>query len=147
MAKNFTAQVNEMIAVNEKRMTALFRESVQRTIDMAQTTVYKGGKMRIDTGFLRASGQGSFDGMPIGPSINSSERSADQARGSLYSYDERNVQLTLSRFTLGMTFFFGWTANYAIYREAYDGFLETAAQRWPQIVQSVTDEIRKRITK
>lgn len=137
---SFTAQVDAMIATTEKRLTALFRESVQRTVDIAQTPVAKGGKMRVDTGFLRASGQGSFDGMPTGPS----QRPSDDA---IYGQTDQAVELVIGKLTLGRTFFFGWTANYAIYREAYDGFLEAAAQRWPQTVEAVTSDIRKRITK
>ena len=37
----------------------------------------EGGRMRVDTGFLRASGQLSFNGMPTGPSI----KPADAAPG------------------------------------------------------------------
>ena len=133
----FTAQVDEIIARTEKRMTALLRESVQRTIDDAQQPVAKGGRMRIDTGFLRASGQASFDGLPTGPAIGSDDKK--------YTYSEADTFVQLGKLQPGVDFFFGWSASYARFREAYDGFLEGAVQKWPQTVAKVTAEIKARI--
>jgi hypothetical protein len=137
--KSFSIQVDEIIAKTEKRMTALARESIQRTVDIAQTPTGKGGRMRVDTGFLRASGQGSFNGMPSGPIRG--ERSEKGA----YDNGNKPTVLQLEKLRLGSTFFFGWTANYAKYREAFDGFLESAIQRWPDTVAAVVAEIKRRI--
>lgn len=136
----FTAQVEDIIAVSDKRMTALVRQSIQDLIENAQQPVAKGGRMRVDTGFLRASGKISLNGMPTGPG-----RGTSDAPGS-YSYDEQaNVTVTLGKVKLGQTIYFGWTANYAKYRELYDGFLEGALQHWARIVAFNTDTIKKRI--
>ena len=137
MSGKFTAQVDAIIAKTDKRLLALQRESIQRTVDDAQTPVAKGGRMRVDTGFLRASGQGSLNGMPTGPTRGEKD--------GTYTYDTNNVVVTLAKMKLGATFFFGWTANYAKYREAYDGFLESAVQKWQQTVDAVTAEIKARI--
>jgi hypothetical protein len=139
MSKSFSAQVDEIIIKTEKRMLALARESIQRTVNDAQTPVKKGGKMRVDTGFLRASGQGSLNGMPIGPTRG-------DPKGT-YPYDPQPMIAVLGSMQLGAVFHFGWTANYAKYREAYDGFLESALQKWPQTVAAVTAEIKERVAK
>lgn len=98
--------------------------------------------MRVDTGFLRASGQASLNGMPTGPVRGDSTDKHHYDNGEKVS---PTVTLNLGELKLGSTLFFGWTANYAIYREAYDGFLEGATQNWQKIVNTVTDEIRERI--
>lgn len=121
-------------------MNALLRASVQDVIDKAQTTTSRGGRMRVDTGFLRASGQASLSGMPTGPS-----RGERKEPGS-YTYNPENVTLVIGQLTIGRTFFFGWTAAYAGIREVYDGFLGTAVQDWPAIVARNTDEIRERLS-
>lgn len=136
---NFTAQVDGIIAKTEKRMLALQRESIQRTVDDAQLPVAKGGRMRVDTGYLRASGQGSLTGMPTGTIRDKTKDYKVDPSGA------NSVVVELSKMDLGATFFFGWTANYAKYREAYDGYLEGAVQKWQQTVDAVTEEIKARI--
>lgn len=136
--KSFTAQVDAIVAKTEKRMLALMRESIQRTVDDAQTPVGKGGRMRVDTGFLRASGQGSLNGMPSGP--------VRGEKGVTYDTGAADtVVLELGKMEFGSIFFFGWTANYAKYRETFDGFLGVAVQKWPQTVAAVAAEIKGRI--
>jgi hypothetical protein len=138
MAKTFEAQVDDIVKATDKRMTALMRESIQDVIEIAQTPTAKGGKMRVDTGFLRASGQPSLNGMPSGPSRGEPDKNYDYDEGS-------SVQLTLAQMKLGAVFHFGWTAAYARYREAYDGFLESAAMQWQSIVTKNCEKIRERI--
>ena len=142
---NFAAQVDAIVAKTEKRMTALARESIQRTIDIAQMPVAKGGKMRVDTGFLRASGQASYNGMPTGETRGEVKGEGEEAKSVNYTYDGTGATTQLSKLQLGTIFYFGWTAAYAKYREAYDGFLETAVQKWPDTVAKVTEEIKARI--
>lgn len=141
MVGKFTADVEAIVLASEKRMLALIRQSVQDVVEDAQTPVAKGGRMRVDTGFLRASGRMSLTGLPQGP-----VRGDNTDPGS-YTYDENNVIATLGQTQIGSTIYFGWTANYAKYREAYDGFLDAALQNWQKIVDRNTEEIRKRITK
>lgn len=126
-------------------MIALMRQSISDVIDIAQKPVAKGGRMRIDTGFLRASGQASLTGMPTGPSRG--ELTTPNAYGDENSPIDPSVELRLGELEMGGVFYFGWAANYAKYREVYDGFLETAAQQWKNIIERNTEKIRERIKK
>ncbi len=137
---SFEAQVDAIVVTTEKRMVALMRQSLQDVVNEAQQPVAKGGRMRVDTGFLRASGQSSLNGMPTGLSIKPS----GATRGSIPS-DTQQTVATLGKMKFGQVFHFGWTANYAKYRELYDGFLEGALQHWSRIVTFNTDTIRQRI--
>ena len=138
------ADIEDIIAVSEKRMIALMRASLQDVINEAQLATGKGGRMRVDTGFLRASGQASLTGLPTGPSMKPDE-------ATRHSVDDgsaaTNITVQLGQLKMGATFYFGWTANYARYRELYDGFLEGALQNWSRIVAFNTDTIRQRIKK
>lgn len=138
MVKSFSASVNDFIDLSKKQMEAVVRQSVQDVVDIAQKPVGKGGKMRVDTGFLRASGQMSLSGMPVGP-----VRPSDDATPGQYQPDATNVIVTLGKYQLGDTIYFGWTANYAKYREVFDGFLISAVQNWPAIVVKNTKSLQK----
>jgi hypothetical protein len=133
---HFTADVDAFVQGTRKRMRALVLQSTEDLINQAQTPVAKGGKMRVDTGFLRASGQISLTGMPAG-----STRGED---GKRYRAKNINATADLAGFTLGETIYFGWTAEYAKYREAYDGFLFSAIQNWQTIVNKVAEDIKRR---
>jgi len=138
MVKTFSAQFDDIIAMNEKRLIALARESNQRLIDRTQTPTAKGGRMRVDTGFLRASGQASLTGLPSGPAR------PETATGS-FDWSETTVFTILGRLKLGTAFHFGWSADYAAAREKYDGFLDTALQDWQEINNEVIREIKGKI--
>lgn len=136
---NFASSVDDFVRETQGRMTAFVRETIKRTVDIAQTPTAKGGKMRVDTGFLRASGQLSLSGLPTGPVRGDPDQK--------YQLNDNTVTITLANYKLGDTLYFGWTANYAIYREAYDGFLESAIQMFPQTAAKVTAEIKQRVAK
>jgi hypothetical protein len=146
--KTLAADIEDFVAVSDKRMTALMRQSISDVIDNAQQAKAKGGRMRVDTGFLRASGQVSLNAMPSGPS-RPSQNFDDEGNTikDTFTYNDKNVTVTLGKAKLGAIIFFGWTANYAKYRELYDGFLEGALQHWSRIVAFNTDTIRQRIKK
>jgi hypothetical protein len=138
MAKNnFTAQVEDWVRVAQERETAVIQESFKRTIDIAQVPMAKGGRMRVDTGFLRSSGQASLTGLPAGPIRGE--------KGKTYDPDEGMVTLTIAKLKPGGSIWFGWTAAYARAREAKDAFMRMAVQRWPQTVNEVVAELKKRI--
>lgn len=123
---NFAASVDAWITDSQARTDAIFRQSIQDLINDAQTPSAKGGRMRVDTGFLRASGQLSLTGMPSGPPRNET--------GAPHVWNDAAVSTTLAGASPGETVYFGWTAAYAKYREAYDGFLIGAIYNWQNIV-------------
>lgn len=137
MANNFEAQVAAIVRKNKDLMRIVAQESIQRVINEAQLPKGKGGSMPVDTGFLRASGQGSYSGFPTGPVKGDPDKK--------YPYNENTVITSLARFKLGATFFFGWTAVYARKQNLYSGFLDKAVANWQNIVNSVIKDVAKRL--
>lgn len=134
---SFVADIERFVLKSEKRLEAVVKNSIQDVTEMAQTPVGKGGRMRVKTGFLRASGRASTEGFPTGPDV----RPAD-AHDNSYDFDGQAVNAVLINMNLGDTFYFGWTANYAGVREMHDGFLETATQNWQQFVNTNSERFR-----
>lgn len=130
----FSKQVAKFTDKSEALVMAVFRESLQRVIADAQTPAAKGGRMRVDTGFLRNSGQPSLDGLPVGPSRNTGSGPGEPA----------DVALVLAKLQPGAPFWFGWTAAYARPREYKDGFLRMAVMKWQRTVAEVAREARSR---
>lgn len=136
---SFQADVDRIIVNTEKRMLMVMKQSLLNAINEMQTPVAKGGKMRVDTGFLRASGQASLNGIPTGPE----KKPKDAAKGQ-FDWKPAQTEALIGEMQFGATLYFGWTANYAIYREAKDGFMYTTIQRWQQIVDGVVAEAKRR---
>lgn len=136
MAKKFSAQVDDYVKQYKGRMRAVALDATLTTINDAQTTVANGGNMRVDTGFLRASGSASLNGMPTGPSRGESD--------GVYAYNDRNVIAAIGSFKVGASIFWGWTAAYARAREAKDGFLILAVQKWQQTVDASVRKLKNR---
>jgi hypothetical protein len=140
--KSATSVVDKWVSDSWERTEAVVKQSLQDLTEEIQTPVAKGGRMRVDTGFLRASGQGSLNGMPTGPS-----RPPDGDEGVNYDDGEavpNSVVLTIAGMKIGDSFFFGWTANYAKYREAKDAFLRLGVQRFQQIVDATVQRLKQR---
>lgn len=135
MSTTFHAQVNEWCRKSQKRMERVAKTAALSVIEEAQTPVAKGGNMRVDTGFLRASGQVSLDGMPTGESRPQNPDDKHQA-------DDVAVVATIGKAQLGDTIWFGWTAHYAVYREAFDGFLGLAVQKWQEHVDAAIRKVK-----
>lgn len=143
MSKSFSKQVEEWGDRAKEALVAVTRQSVQDVINEAQLREADGGRMRVDTGFLRASGQSSINQMPYGPSVRflhekNSYPSPDDYTG------EGGVASDIAKLQLGDVFYFGWTANYAAAREAKDGFLNTPLQRWQEIVDKNVSNYNRR---
>lgn len=139
--KNFTKNA-------EKIILAVLKNSIQEVIIEAQRPLRDGGKMHVDTGFLRHSGTASLNELPKGL-IEGRERNEGEV-GVLPEYnisDESSpgsfIHDVLARMTANDTFYFGWTAHYAQYRELYDGFLASASKKWSKIVENQIRRIIK----
>lgn len=124
----------------KRRQEAIVRESASRVWEIASTPIAQGGRMPVDTGFLRGSARGSTDGMP--------------------SSSGAPPELIFATIRVGQTVWVGWTAVYALrqeygffgkdslgreYSQHGKAFMRTAVQQWPQIVASVTAEVNARI--
>lgn len=169
---SFEAQIDRIVANTEKRLELVMKQSLINTINDMQTVgpsvastkaaiktglggsgkgknykpvqgpvtaQGKGGRMRVDTGFLRASGQVSFNGMPTGPS-----RKPEDANSGSFNWQGAMMEAEIQTATVGATIYWGWTASYAKYREAYDGFMYASLQNWQKTVDAVIAEAKKR---
>lgn len=134
--KNFETQIDQIIVNTEAKLLAVVKTAIQDTVEEAQVPVAKGGKMRVKTGFLRSSGVAALNQLPSGP-----------GRGDpngTYRWNGDAIGVVLAKLKIGDTFNFGWTANYAKYREAYDGFLESAMMNWQRNVDRAIRKLNGR---
>lgn len=117
----FTAQVDAWVRKTEARLNAVVKGSAQDLIADAQQPVAKGGRMPVDTGFLRNSLQSSLLG-------STTLSGADSYVAVVAGMEAGDVAE------------FGWRAEYAQHVE-YGArgrpgrlFAGGAARKWPQIV-------------
>lgn len=135
---SFSTQVDDWVRRTEQRMTAVFRESTQRVVSIAQAGI------PVDTGFARASVRGSTESMP------QIEPSRSGATGQNYAYNGTEIILAIAGAEIGQTIFIGWTAAYVLAleyghsKQAPSGFVRLAAAQWPVIVDAVTQEAKAR---
>lgn len=134
--RDLKTQMDEIVLNTKERMLAVVRTAITDTIEEAQTPVAKGGRMRVKTGFLRASGGAALNAAPQGPSKGDPDGN--------YTWNIESLNTVLANMKLGDAFYFGWTARYAKYREVYDGFLETAVQNWQTNVNRATNYFRNK---
>jgi len=132
---SFSAQVDYWARKAGRNMLTVVKESASRLADQAQTTINEGGKLPIDTGYLRA----SFVATVNASLPPSRARPGDDAT---YTYDGSPIDLTINAMNLGDVLNMGWTANYAGFMEYRYGFMRSAAQNWPVIVRQVTREVQ-----
>jgi len=145
----FSATVDGWVLKSKARMLAVFRESAQRTVSIAQTGV---PHIPVDTGFARASVRASLEEMPaIDPNMGRPEIAGREPHsGVVYSYDDGTVVLTIANAQLGRTIFVGWTANYVgelekgSSKQAPSGFVRLAAMQWQHTVSEVVAEAKVR---
>lgn len=135
MTKSFVAQVSSIVLKHKELVDGIARESIQELVKEANKPKAKGGRMPVDTGFLRASGQMSLTGMPTGPVRGDPEK----------KYRAPEAYAVLDGVTAGMTVFFGWTAIYARKQNLYNGFLDGALMNWQKIVNKVVRKLAKRV--
>lgn len=141
----FAAQVDAWTRKTKARMDAVRKESAQRVVEIMQTPgpsvanpgASGGGRLPIDTGFLRSSLQGVIgDALPAVRFKPEGDRK--------HSYDGGQVNLTIAGSTLGDTIVVAYTANYAKFAEARYAFVRLAAQQWPRVVNEVVREAKSR---
>lgn len=143
--KDFSVKMDKIIADAENKMFAVFKDSFQDVIEEASTPVAAGGKMRVDTGFLRSTGSGAINSVPKGESEGRKRQPGEI--GILSEYATYNFTNSLQSLLLKMkpedTIYWGWSAKYAPVREFYDGFLISACQNWKTYVDDNTRRLNK----
>ena len=133
----FSADLERWVRKSERRMEAVVKQSAQAVIEIVQTPQAKGGKMPVDTGFLRNTGVIALNTAPSGPA------KADE--GDAGEWDISSITLTINDVEIGDTIVFGWSAVYARKMEERYGFAQSAAMQWPSIVAVNANELRTRI--
>ena len=138
MATTFEEQVGAFVAKSNERMTAVYKQAIQATVNEAQKERGKGGNMPVDTGFLRASGDAALNNLPSGETTNTAE-------GGTVKWNSTASLLVINSAKLGDNVFFGWSANYAQYMERRYGFTRLAIQNWDQNVKKAAEALERRI--
>jgi len=132
---HFSKQVERHVRKYKKIMPTVAKQSAQEVVAKAQLHNKKGGRMRIDTGFLRASIVAGIGSMPTGQTKGEPDKN--------YVYTGHGLAATLIRWNPATeSLFVGWTANYARAREATDGFMRGASEEWSGIVERVVKKAR-----
>ena len=123
--------VSQWAAQSQARLEAVFREAAQEIVKEVQTPRKKGGKMPVDTSFLRNSFAAEVNKIPSGD--------GDSA------YKKGPISIVINRAVIGDRVVFGWAASYAIYMESKYSFLRSAAQNWQQIVDRSAQKVKTRV--
>ena len=123
--------VSEWAAKTQARLDAVFKTAAQDIAREVQTPRAKGGKLPVDTAFLRNSFAADVNSTPSGNGNS--------------SYSAGPISIVINRAKIGDRVVFGWGANYAIYMEARYSFLRSAAQNWQQIVDKAAQKVKTRV--
>lgn len=124
----FSADMTAWTEKAKRRAADIVRDAGQAVIEDAQTTVARGGRMPVDTGFLRNSLVSDLNGARV-------------AEG------EGGYVLALAQMQGGDVVRFGWTAEYALSIEygarGLPGrhFVGVAAARWQEFVDAAARRV------
>ena len=123
--------INQWVAQSQARLEAVWKTSAQDIAKEVQTPRAKGGKMPVDTSFLRNSFAADINAAPSGNGNS--------------PYSDGPISIVIGRAKIGDQVVFGWSANYAVYVEARFSFLRSAAQNWQQIVDKAAQKVKTRV--
>lgn len=142
---SFEVAIDSFVNVSKEKMLDVIKQSVQEIVVDAQTPIAEGGKMPVDTGFLRWSGAASINHIPSG--LTEGRKRSEGEVGVLpeYARDKEASYISdlLIKLKIGDTFYFGWTAIYAEKQETYNLFMTSAVKNWKQIVEKNVRRVRK----
>lgn len=122
MGRSWEVEFDLAVDLAFEQIEAIRIASVQDTVETMLRAVGNGGRMRVDTGFLRASLVASTSAMP---QINPAARPEDGGVYTLPNYDAAILAAGQQD-----TLYLGFTASYAGAREVKDGFAEGAFLDW-----------------
>lgn len=140
--QTLVADIEDFVVKSEARLLAVMRGSLRDMVEDMQLSTGKGGRMRVDTGFLRGSGRASLEGMPSGQGTRPADAPVGQYTGIYDTFDGTALNAVLLDMKLGDTIYWGWVANYAQYRELYDGFMAAPIQNWQNYVNTNSERYR-----
>ena len=123
--------INQWVAQSQARLEAVWKTAAQDIAREVQTPRAKGGRMPVDTGFLRNSFAADVNKVPSG-------------NGST-AYTSGPISIVINRAKIGDTVVFGFASQYSIYMEAKYFFVRSAAQNWQQIVDKAAQKVRTRV--
>jgi hypothetical protein len=136
----FSSAVDAWAMQTEQRLEAVVKTAAQDVASEMIRPVGAGGRMRVDTGFLRASLRSSTAAMP------QIDQSSQPGLGG--GFGDPDVALTILGAAMGQPIYLGFTASYAAHREygangqAPDGFVRGAAEQWTSLVSSAVRKVR-----
>ena len=129
----FKQQMNAITNNIQERLLGALKNTIRKTVEEAQTPVKEGGKMRVDTGFMRWSGTAALNHIPAGLRKGRLRKKGEEGVLPEYSMKEaggKMLNTVLADMKIGDTFYFGWTAEYAPHWEMYDGFVVSAVNNF-----------------
>ena len=130
--------ITDRLETYEKRCLVAFKGAAQDVVRGVTTPTAKGGRMRVKTGFLRASLMTSTAAMPrINPDAKPSS-AEDRFRFNMGQHTAAIVSATMQD-----TIYMGFTAAYAGPREYWDGFIEAERVKWPNTAKRNIAKARK----
>mgnify|MGYP007087006928 CR=1 FL=1 len=112
-------------------MEAVAKESAQELAEEVSKPIAKGGRIPVDTGFLRNSMAAALNSIPSGESSD--------------SFDMQPVTLVINKLKAGDRLVLGFTANYARVMEYRYFFVRSAAQNWPLHVDKSIKKVSRAI--
>ena len=129
------AQLDAWAAKAVGRTETVLRTAVSDMVEDMQVPTAQGGRMRVDISFLRNSIKAGIGVIPSGPSDPKVDPQGDS----------HNVFTVINTWDCKQPLYIGYSANYAAYRELYDGFVEGAVQRWPEFVDDALTKAKREI--
>lgn len=126
-----------------RRARFVARTAALETFNESRLLRSKGGRMPLDTGFLRASSQARIGSIPSGPTQSPSP---NKRYGENEQASGQPVEATIIRWIPERDrLYFGFTANYARWMEAKYGYVRGAAENWNKNVRSANKRARSEI--
>lgn len=135
---NFEQTITKWVKRQEIAMNAVAQEAAQELVEEVVKPTAKGGRMRVDTGFLRNSLTAALNSIPSGSGVR-----PDGYKST--SYDIAPLVLVLNKLKAGDRLVLGFVAKYAKHREYRDFFVRSAAQNWQQHVSKAVKKVDKAI--
>ena len=123
--------IDQWVAKSQARLDAVWKTAAQDIAREVQTPRAKGGKLPVDTAFLRNSFAADINAAPSGDGDS--------------PYSSGPISIVINRAKIGDRVVFGWGANYAIYMEAKYSFIRSATQNWQQIVDKAAQKVKTRV--